>query len=92
MSKTIHGTKTCLTLRLSAWWFKHQWHKRYRVQARALVRQAELGGDVALHAGPQAEMLDRIVRKGDEAAAVDRAEEMVVFLHLRVGPDMVTAR
>lgn len=53
MSKTVHGTKTCLVLHLSAWWFKHQWHKRYRVKARALERQAELGGDVVANDFPR---------------------------------------
>lgn len=66
MSKTAHGTKTCLTLRLSAWWFKHQWHKRYRVQARAWVRQAELGGDVVANDFPRMREVSNITdSKGD---------------------------
>ena len=66
MSKTIHGTKACLTLRLSAWWSKHQWHKRYRVQARALVRQAELGGDVVANDFPRMREVSNIAdSKGD---------------------------
>ena len=66
MSKTIHGTKTCLTLRLCAWWFKHQWHKRYRVQARVLVRQAELGGDVVANDFPRMREVSNIAdSKGD---------------------------
>lgn len=66
MSKTIHGTKTCVTLRLSAWWFKYKWHKRYRVQARALVRQTELGGDVVANDFPRMREVSNIAdSKGD---------------------------
>ncbi len=66
MSKTAHRTKTCLTLRLSAWWFKHQWHKRYRVKARAWARQAELGGDVVANDVPRMREVSNIAdSKGD---------------------------
>ena len=66
MSKTIHGAKACLALRLSAWWFKRQWHKRYRVKARALARQAELGGDVVANDFPRMREVSNITEsKGD---------------------------
>ena len=66
MSNTIHGSKACLTLRLSAWWFKHQWHEQYRVKARALVRQAELGGDVEANDFPRMLEVSNIAdSKGD---------------------------
>ena len=66
MSKTVHGTKACLTLRLSAWWFKLHWPKRYRAKARALARQAELGGDVVANDFPRMREVSSITEsKGD---------------------------
>ena len=53
MSKTIHGTKSISTLRQSDRWFKHMWHKRYRANARALSRRAELGEDIAANDYPK---------------------------------------
>ena len=66
MSKTVHGTKACLALQLSAVWFKHKWHTPYRVKARALVRQAELGGEVVANDFPRMREVSNIAdSKGD---------------------------
>jgi hypothetical protein len=66
MSKTVHGTKACCALHQSAWWFKHHWHKRYRAKARALTRQAELGGDVVANDFPRMREVSSITEsKGD---------------------------
>ena len=53
MSKTIHGTKPIASLRQSDRWFKRDWHKRYRANARVLSRRAELGEDVVSNDFPR---------------------------------------
>jgi hypothetical protein len=53
MSKTIHGTKSIATLRQSDRWFKRDWHKRFRANARALSRRAELCEDITANDYPR---------------------------------------